>query len=209
MCDLVTAGACFAQDADARLALSSYVRQRKATDVPQLDVEALSKQRPDLAGRLAEFADANRRLWDAHRTGAGGVPYVVAARDVVAVRQRDDATGRTDLADQLASADKVVLLARLVEMATSATCDWDELVKRASVWGGVVEHDGKNGHTVVLNVEGAQDWPAEWGGAARANELQRQVIVEVNHAAWRDRRVRRLVSVSVTVFELWPDTVLA
>lgn len=203
MIDSTLAAVCFAEDPEARSLISGYGLTLNGTVA--LDVTRLRAEQPRLHQRLASFDQMTRRLWEAHRNGTGGESFAIVERKLHANRQRDDAKGRVDLVSELADAAAIPLLGELVENACSAECDWELLLRRGAAWQASVTDGAKTTRIIHLVVDAANGWPASWGGPSRANELRRHVMIEVSHAAWRDRRVRRLVAVTVTAEELWAD----
>ena len=56
----------------------------------------------------------------------------------------------------------------------------------------------------TLEIPGQYTWINELGGLPSPVEIARVFVVKVNYAKWRDRKVRRLVSIESRAIELWP-----
>lgn len=173
--------------------------------VERIDMGRLTLEHPGVAERLERFVAATKLVLAEHKHGVGGANFAVVERTLVSWRQRDNANGRSDLTEQLVDADKIPLLAELLALVTAKKCDWAVVVRRGFAWDAVVTPGAKNTNLVTFKVSAAKGWPVSWGGNARSNELHRRLELEVNHAAWRDRCVRRLVGVNVVAAELWAD----
>jgi hypothetical protein len=76
---------------------------------------------------------------------------------------------------------------------------------RLAELGVTVERDGDVKTVATLRVEGARSWDTALGGGSGANEIERHITLSANHAAWRDRQVRRLTRVEVRTLELLAD----
>ena len=204
MCDIATASACMAEDEIGRSLLSEFGCYDQ-DGVERIDTGRLTLEHPAVAARLERFASVSKLVLAEPRQGVGGSNFAIVERTLVAWRQRDNANGRSDLTLQYAEADKVPLLGELLALVTAKKCDWAAVARRGFGWDAVVTPGAKNTNLVTFKVGAAKGWPVSWGGNARSNELYRRLELEVNHAAWRDRCVRRLVGVNVVAAELWAD----
>ena len=205
MRDIHAAAVLFADDPAVLNAVESCIVWRG--ERAYIDRDELGRVRPAALGALADFIERSAEVLSGHRDGRGGLPFTVAEVELVHAIQRDDKSGRVDLSDQLTDASAIPGLGVILEEATGASPSWERVVHLATGWGGRVEHEAQR-TTLTLNVPNAKGWCESWGGNPESNELRRRVTIEFNHAAWRDRRVRRLQSVRVTADQLWADVAL-
>jgi hypothetical protein len=204
---LQAAGVLYANDHET-LDLLSEFGQLDADGVLTLDMRSLSAVQPGVAEQIRGFLASSRRLLRDHRDGVEGTAYAVVRRTLVAVAQSDTSLGRYDLTQQLSDSRLVPVLDEIVEQVCASAPDFPEVVRRAAAWKCSVSKEA-NLHVVSLEVGAAKGWPDSWGGSFAENELRRVVTITVSHAAWRDRRARRLVSVTVERDELWADPATA
>jgi hypothetical protein len=169
-----------------------------------LDRRTLSEVAPGLDQRLERYCCESQAVLRDHLDGVGGRAFVVVRRVVVEHVQRDDANGRSDLAEILEASQTVSLLGWITESLCSTRPDYQAILRKASVWDAQLEQDGVRS-VLTLDVPSAKGWPEVLGGSQGARELRRRITLETNHAKWRDRKVRRLVRVRVEADELWAD----
>lgn len=179
----------------------------------ELPVAALESLQTGLGARVEGFFLAARALWAGLDVAdlAASLPVsplaetcpVLPAGSVLVrvplldVRQKDSRTLRVDLAGQFVALEHVPVLRPVLDLL-DASPDWDALALL-----GVLERDGDRS---ALTLEARSPiWPLELGAAACPGELRRSVRIEASHAGWRDRRVRRLLRVSVDSLQVWPD----
>lgn len=153
---------------------------------------------------LRRYAQACRDFFDTWVAGGDPGPWVVVRRTLVSVRQQDTKQHRVDLGGHLEAAADIPLLGEVLDLACGADPDWDEVRHLGEAAGVAVLEDG-NETTVELSLPTATVWPELLGGVPTRGELSRTVTAVVNHAAWRDRRNRRLVQLEVVAEEMWPD----
>ncbi len=90
----------------------------------------------------------------------------------------------------------------LTDSLFSSSPDW-ELVKSHPLCKGVV-FKGSNVVT-TLEVSGQYDWISDLGGTPAVNEVSRVFKITTNYSKWRDRNVRRFVSLESRAIEICPD----
>ena len=179
----------------------------------ELPVSALDALQQGLGERVEAFFLAARALWSDLdvATLAATLPSVsivevspvlpkgsVLVRvPLIDVRQKDSRTLRVDLAGQFAALEHVPVLRPALDILDTSP-DWDALAGC-----GVLEREGDRS-SLTLEVRSPL-WPLELGAAPCPGELRRSVRLEVSHAGWRDRRVRRLLRVRVEALQVWPD----
>lgn len=200
---LHAASVLYADDAATIAALDQFVAL-DVDGVRTLDLPALAQRHPLLARSINEYLDLSRKLLEEHRAGVGGAPFVLAEVELVQAFQRDDAEGRADLVEFIESASRIPHLAYLMDEALSTKPDHELIRRRAAAWACHIETTGHK-TVITLEVPSTTGWGSCWGGITSPHELRRRITIETNHAAWRDRRARRLVSVRVVADELWAD----
>jgi len=182
-------------DPAVRAAAGSAARQLGAA--LEFDVAVLDTVADGLGRRCEEFFRATRALWQVLDAGDPPVGAVRVRVPLLDVRQKDSKTARVDLSGQLTALERLPVTRPLLDLLESAP-DWDALGRL-----GALERDGdRSALTVSLR---APLWPLELGGPASPGEVDRELRLEGSHAAWRDRRARRLVRVRVDASEIWPD----
>ena len=162
----------------------------------EVDLLAADAAAPGSAAVLAEYWTRTRVMLDDLAAGVDRPDARLTRRTVVSARQIDTKAERRDLGEELAVLTGHPLLTRAAGILETKP-DW-KMVGKA----GTVTRSASTS-TVTVAVRG-QGLPEPLGGARGRNEIVRHVSIEASHAAWRDRKARRLVSVAVTVDEVWP-----
>lgn len=164
----------------------------------ELSVPALDGLEPGLGDRVHGYFCAARSLWAALSTDSDpGRAAVLVRVPMIDLRQKDSRTARVDLTAQYEALGHVPPLVPALDLL-DASPDWDGLARI-----GDLVRDGDRS-TLVVEAR-SPVWPLELGAAPCPGELRREVLLEASHAAWRDRRVRRLVRVCVAAIVVWPD----
>lgn len=185
-------------DPGRRAAAGSAFRQLGAT--LEADVNALDHVVPGLGSRCIDYLLSTRDLWACREAGEPLEHAVVVRVPLVDRRQTDSKVARVDLGPLYAAMEHVPALVPALGLL-DADPDWSALDRV----GTLERHDDRSALTVEL---ASAHWPLELGGPSSPGELVRTVRLEASHAAWRDRRVRRLVRVVVHAQEIWPDPAL-
>lgn len=150
------------------------------------------------------FTDDARRYWDRclrfWKTGDG--PVMVLERELLHVRQRDDQTSRVDLGGELKALMRLGRVGPVIRELTAASPDWPAVVEQVQALSGRVTRF--NERSVLSFLHSSPWWEDCLGGGGFPGERNRRVTLNVIHAPWRDRRSRRLVTLSVHARELWP-----
>ena len=150
------------------------------------------------------FLDRSREVWRGVRDGVGGLPYMVVRRELAYDRESDEKGVRRDLSSYLESAKTIPGMERVLHALLDKDPSPELLQEVVSPWRGAIFHEAPWAR-VTLNIDKAEGWPSDWGGPCSENEMRRVVTLVTNHAAWRDRRGRRLVEVLVEADEIWAD----
>ena len=191
-----------AADNDAlRQAYASAGRRAGNRDV--IDTQLLDDA---AAAALDRYWGQCQRLWQDARDAKplAGSGWVMTRRRVVQVRQSTAKGAKTDLTAELDALEGSPGVAQLITAATEKEPDLGALRSLAKAAGGLLTvHPDRL--EVFVDLPGALLYPAALGGPAWPGEMRRTVHLELRHAAWRDRRVRRLAGVSVDLTEMWAD----
>jgi hypothetical protein len=170
-------------------------------DAVEVGIPELARFSPELADRCNAYWAACRRFWDDVAAGAVRRDGVETRRVLAENRQTDSRQGRCDLTAEL-EAFSTGDLAGLVEQLTGTGVNWDEISSNPMVESVVRDGDAS---TVTLLYPGRGAWDDVLGGGCSRAETGRRFMLGLSHAKWRDRRVRRVVSLSVEAVEIWPN----
>lgn len=146
------------------------------------------------------------QLWDwwcecvaLYSNPQGDVAWFSTKRVLFNDRQITSKTNRKDLVEVFKILESIPSLNPVLQAVTQPV--WDvEAIERSY---DLVSFQTQN-NTGVANVDVSNlVLPTMLGGVKGVGEFSRTLNLEVANASWRDRRVRRLVSVSVECEELW------
>lgn len=170
----------------------------------ELDLDTLATIDPAAAAWCAAYWARCTEFWEDTVDGRPNGAYVVIERRLRRAVQLDTTAARTDLRHELEALETIPALAGVTDAVLGTEIDTDRLaVALAAVTGSITTTGVES--TVTTRVTGKVLWPAVLGGAASPAEAARRFTFEVSHAGWRDRKVRRLRAVEITVEEIWPD----
>lgn len=177
-------------------------------DRVELDLDALGRVDHDAAAWCGAYWARCEAFWaEAATTGRPRGAYVLIERELRSVVQTDTKAARTDLRAELDALEAQAGLTGVLDALLGAEIDDDALLAHVHAFRGSVRRVGAD--TVVrLVVPVGRLWPLELGGAASMGETARVIELTANHAAWRDRKVRRLRAVTVSAQEIWPEPVV-
>jgi hypothetical protein len=165
----------------------------------EIDLDALRRDHPHAATQVASYAEQADDL-----TG----DYLAVAVPLVTVRQTDNAAGRSDLVAEL-EALEASELSDVVVAALSREPDAETIATLGAPHRVSYETVGDDRTRIVLTVAGHRPWSTHLGGAPTSREVARRFTLTTSHAAWRDRRSRRLLTLDVHAIELVPDPAAA
>ena len=148
-----------------------------------------------------EYLRKTKRFYHLLERGIDPGEWIVLERDLVEVAQIPSGSNRRDLAAEMEALEAEAECRFIVEAATAAEFEVEEVERR----GGVVVEHGEEGSIVEIVVEGQRAWPEPLGGAGLRGEIERRITLHVRRAPWRDRRVRRLAKLTVVAVEIHPD----
>jgi hypothetical protein len=172
----------------------------------EIDLHAVaSSLGDDIAEDIARW-DARCRRFNSRlsaRTDLG--PWISLRRPLLAARQREDGTTKVVLRDEYDALSALAGVGTAVDTALEAEPDRDRLALLCAQAGGVLHAVDNGVNQLEFPVEGRTIWPLALGGPSTANEFTRWITVTTRHAAWRDRKLRRLTAVDIDVEEVWPD----
>ena len=182
-------------DADARAAARAASQPfGSGSEVP---LDALDGIVPGLGDVAAEFFLAARAVWESYRCGEPVGDAVIVRVPLLDLRQVDSKAARVDLVAQ-AQALEDMPETREAGGILDAKPRWSKLRTLGTL------SRTKDRATLVFATS-SRRWPMELGGPGCPGELRREILLEVSHAAWRDRRSRRLIRFASCAVEVWPD----
>ena len=134
-------------------------------------------------------------------------PAIQIRRPLFTAVQIDRKEGRKDLKAEMDALLEVNVLGDFVSaLLDSKTSEkrQPELDRLGAALDVEIQELPDNKTVATISIpSGQHPWSAELGGAATPGEVNRTFVITTSHATWRDRRVRRLLSVEVLVDELW------
>lgn len=178
---------------------------------PEVDLDSLACDAPVLSDSLKSWWAATQDMWSLATEGevAPGAGWVQTQRVLVSDRQSTAKGNKRDLVEAQAAIRDTVACP-LLDAATEAEPDVATCKAMAAGLGGSFDMDEAAGTALLrFRLLDAVSYPDALGGPVWATELSREVTVTLNYAAWRTRRLRRIVNVEVTVDELWAQPHLA
>jgi hypothetical protein len=162
----------------------------------EIDLDTLATDHPDLAATITSYATTA----EGPVTGA----YLAVAVPLVSVRQTDNAAGRSDLVAEL-DALEASELGDVVAVLLGRDLDPDAVCVAGAPYQVSHEPSGADRASTTLVVAGRRPWSTHLGGAPSGREVARRFTLHTSHAAWRDRRSRRLVALDIHAIEVLPD----
>lgn len=199
------AGVLLSSEPELLEALTPY--GRKVGEAVELDLVAVGERGGEaglaLGSLLARYVWQCRSFWAGWSHGQAAGRYVRVRRLLAEAVQRSTKSCKQDLALELDALMELAGVGDLIEELTGPEPDFESLSGRFSTFGSLTRDGTRT--TVTLALEGIDAWPQCLGGAPSAGELRRLLTVQVMHAAWRDRRNRRVTRVRVEADEVWPE----
>lgn len=182
-------------DADKRRSLrAGAVSVGASVEIP---VELLDDLAPGFSEVALNYLEAARRVWEDHHDGRPVGDAVLVRVPLIDLRQVDSKAARSDLVGQCQALER---MAETKEVAgiLDPKPRWTRLKSLGSLTRS------KDRATFIFSAS-SNRWPMELGGPGCPGELRREMLLEVSHAGWRDRRSRRLVRFAAVAVEVWPD----
>jgi hypothetical protein len=168
----------------------------------EIDLDRVAQSNPELAACLENYWASCNELWDRFAGGDIGLDAVDVRRLLRSVAQTDSRQGRKDLNAEVDEILSLAVVGPLVKEILGSNPDFDSIVARGGSVGMSIEANADT-HTVRFTLPARRPWSNELGGTASRGEWERVFTLRVSHAAWRDRRVRRLMSLHVHATETW------
>lgn len=183
------------EDATVRHQLRSQsVALGASSEIPVAALDAVTQ---GLGARALAFLAAAREVWDQHRAGRPVGDAVLVRVPLLDVRQVDSKAARSDLVGQCQALERMPET-RDIAAILDARPRWSRLKEQGTL-------SRSKDRATFMFVAAADRWPMDLGGPACPGELRREILLEVSHASWRDRRSRRLVRFAAVAVEVWPD----
>jgi hypothetical protein len=168
----------------------------------EIDLDLVAAQDQALAARLEDYWSRCNELWDRFAGGDVGLDAVDVRRLLRSVAQTDSREGRKDLNAEVDELVNLAVVGPLVKELLGSKPDFDSIVARGASVGLTVEASA-DAHTIRFTLPARRPWSSALGGSASRGEWERVFTLRVSHAAWRDRRVRRLMSLQIQATETW------
>lgn len=184
---------------DAEVPSEALVKLGRNTEV------SLAALDPTEAVAVLEMWGATRRMWNAVAAGTAPSGAWVRTRTVVHHARQDTGRAKLDLHAELAGLTELTELDEFTTLLLSSTPDLDELRTLASAFEMTLDSAEHGAIRADVTFTRPRRWPESLGPGVSVCEAARTLSVVARHAGWRDRAVRRLASVTVTVDELWAD----
>lgn len=179
----------------------------------ELDLDMLSKKTsPEIADAVLAYHTTCLEFQEYLAARATGYrnearPSITIRRPLMKVTQIDRKDSRKDLSNEIDELAKIAIVGEfvstLLDTKTSKTRT-EKLERLSTALGATVEQIDENKTVATFAIASPNHiWPEILGGAATPGEVNRVFTLTANHAAWRDRRVRRLQTLEISVDELW------
>jgi hypothetical protein len=182
-------------DAEHRRTLrAAAVQVGSSSEIPLTALEELSTGLGDIA---LQYLDAARKVWDDHASGRTVGDAVLVRVPLIDMRQVDSKAARSDLVGQCQALERMPETKEIAGILDPKP-RWSRLKSLGSLTRS------KDRATFVFSTSSPR-WPMDLGGPGCPGELRREILLEVSHASWRDRRSRRLVRFAAVAVEVWPD----
>ena len=167
--------------------------------------EVDADQLPDDGDSLWRWWLDTQGMWSAARDGdVSGLSWARTRGRVVDVKQSTTKGSKADLVTECADLLGLPGVAALIEECSGADPSPSRCRDLATALGGSyrVSADGANSSCSFL-LSNTVMLPESLGGPLWPGEVLRHVEVDLKHAPWRDRRVRRVAAVRVDVEHMW------
>jgi hypothetical protein len=175
----------------------------KVGNSAEIDLNRVGSLLPDLAERLSAYWIRCGLLWDRYAAGETGLEVVDVLRTLRTNAQTDSRQGRLDLNSEMHSLFSLAVIGPLLEEVLGSKPDFSSILERGKSVGLDIQSIGDT-HTVSFSLPSRRPWVEELGSVSSRGEWERKFTLRVSHAPWRDRRVRRLVSIKIEACESWP-----
>ena len=170
----------------------------------EVDMIALSAINETLAVKAFKYYDKCKVFYDNLAAGTPQGAALETERTLICAKQLDTNALRADLKTECSLLTKLPIYGDLVKKILSSNPDFESLALSFKTLGGKFHQDGLL-TLVEFSLPGRENWPLPLGGVNSRGELTRIFSLTISHAPWRDRKSRRLVSLSVSTIELWPE----
>jgi hypothetical protein len=197
---LLAAALACRSDAERNAAASCTVSIGANTEI---DLIRLARIDAALACRLAAYWESCGDMWDRFALGETGLVGLAVTRPLRHAAQTDSRAGRTDLVAEVETLCSLPVVGPLLEELLGANPDFSDILARGAEASLIIEPAGENCSIVRFRLPARRPWPAVLGGAASRGEWEREFTLKMSWARWRDRRNRRLISLTVDGHEIW------
>ena len=169
----------------------------------EVDMEALALLDLSLAEKAQKYWESTRSFYDALGAEVPNLQAIETEREILNVKQLDTVGARVDLKAEFTELIALPFYGELVKTALKKDVDWSFLSGEIKALGGSMEQFDTT-TIITFTLPGRTNWTKILGGEYSRGEIKREFKITINHAKWRDRKIRRLQALSITAVEIWP-----
>lgn len=169
----------------------------------EVDMKALALLDLQLAQKAQSYWDSARSFYDALGAEAPNLRAIETEREILNVKQLDTVGARVDLKAEFTELIALPFYGDLVKSALKKEVDWTFLSGEIKALGGTIDQF-ETTTIITFTLPGRTNWSATLGGEYSRGEIKREFKVTINHAKWRDRKIRRLQALVINAIEIWP-----
>lgn len=169
----------------------------------EVDMEALALLDLSLAQKAQNYWESTRSFYDALAVETPNLKAIETEREILNVKQLDTVGARVDLKAEFTELIALPFYGDLIKSALKKEVDWTFLSGEIKALGGAIEKFDTT-TIITFTLPGRTNWSATLGGEYSRGEIKREFKITINHAKWRDRKIRRLQALAISVIEIWP-----
>ena len=165
----------------------------------EVSLTLLSEVEPGYSNALKEYWLKSRGFFDLLAKGELTHDYLEVHRLISYHEQNTSKNAKKDLVELLSFLNSDPNLAPIMDEITQEK----PAIVSSSPFLTSILADGDY-FEYVVDIPGKSDYPVILGGQPSRAEIGRKFVFTISYATWRDRKVRRLVSVKIYSQEIWP-----
>lgn len=170
----------------------------------EIDLAKLARLDDYLVKKAIDYYDKTSNFYNDLVSNKCDISAVETSRVISYKKQLDTNQERSDLVDEYESLIMLPIYGELIKKALKKEANWEEITSELISLGGRISRDGLN-TTIEFSTPSRTNWNDALGGEYSRGEVRREFKIEISHAKWRDRRVRRIKSILVKAIEIWPE----
>lgn len=169
----------------------------------EIDMDQLARIDSALAESALSYYNSTLNFFEKLASGKPDEDALEIQRVIVDVKQLDTNKERSDLRSEFNSLIKLPIYGDLIKSALKKDVNWHLLSKDIEALGGSIAQDGLT--TIIkFSIPSRVVWDKSLGGEFSRGEISRDFELTINHAKWRDRKIRRLQALKISATEIWP-----